>query len=106
MRLGLQAAGRGVIEFYRSSNLTFAASMAYYTLMSMFPFVLLVVSVLNRWSPGNSDTTLLELIARSLPSHFDFVSQQIQQLAQTPLRLSVAGTVLTAWASMGVFGAI
>jgi membrane protein len=105
-RLGWRAAGRGVIEFYRSSNLTFAASIAYYSLLSMFPFVLLVLSILNRWSPVKENSTLLEIIAQSLPPHFDFVSLQIQQLAQTPLRLSVAGTIIMAWASMGVFGAI
>jgi membrane protein len=105
-RLGWQAAGRGVIEFYRSSNLTFAASIAYYTLMSMFPFTLLMLVILQHWSPANGNATLLDIITRALPSHFDFVSQQIQQLGQTPLRLSVAGTLLTLWASMGVFGAI
>jgi len=105
-RLGWRAAGRGVIEFYKSSNLTFAASIAYYTLLSMFPFVLLVLSILNRWGPARENATLLEIIAQSLPPHFDFVSNQIKQLAATPLRLSVAGTLIMGWASMGVFGAI
>jgi len=105
-RLGWRAAGRGVIEFYNSSNLTFAASIAYYSLLSMFPFVLLILSIMNHLSPVDRNTTLLELIARSLPSHFDFVSAQIQDLAKTPLRLSVASTLLMLWASMGVFGAI
>jgi membrane protein len=105
-RLGWRAAGRGVIEFYNSSNLTFAASIAYYSLLSMFPFVLLVLSILNHLSPVDRNTTLLDLIARSLPSHFDFVSGQIQDLARTPLRLSIASTLLMLWASMGVFGAI
>ena len=105
-RIAWRAAGRGVIEFYRSSNLTFAASIAYYSLLSMFPFVLLVLSIMNRWRPTHNDTTLLDLIARALPSHFDFVSTQIQALAQTPLRLSVAGTIVALGASMGVFGAI
>jgi membrane protein len=105
-RLGWQSAGRGVVEFYRSSNLTFAASIAYYSLLSMFPFVLLVLSILNRWSPMHNDTTLLDLIARALPSHFEFVSTQIQTLARTPLQLGVAGTIVALAASMGVFGAI
>jgi hypothetical protein len=34
--LGVRAAGRGVVEFYNSSNLTFASSIAYYALLSFF----------------------------------------------------------------------
>ena len=37
-----RATDRGVIEFYNSDNLTFAASIAYYSLLSFFPFFLLV----------------------------------------------------------------
>ena len=105
-RLGWRAAGRGVIEFYNSSNLTFAASIAYYSLLSMFPFVLLVLSILDRWNPVGGNKTLLEIIARALPRNFEFVSAQIEGLAGTPLQLSVAGTLIALWASMGVFGAI
>jgi membrane protein len=97
---------RGVIEFYNSSNLTFAASIAYYSLLSMFPFVLLVLSILNRWNPVEGNTTLLEIIARALPRNFEFVSTQIQELTATPLQLSVVGTIVALWAAMGVFGAI
>ena len=104
-RLGWRAAARGVVEFFRSSNLTFAASIAYYSLLSMFPFVLLVLSILNRLSV-HANTSMLEIVAQSLPSHFDFVSTQIQQLARTPLRFSLTGTVIAIWASTGVFGAI
>ena len=43
IRLGVRAAGRGVVEFYNSENLTFASSIAFYSLLSLFPFVLLVL---------------------------------------------------------------
>ena len=41
-----RAAGRGVIEFYNSDNITFSSSIAYYSLISMFPFLMLVMAVL------------------------------------------------------------
>ena len=44
--LGWRATGRGVIEFYHSNNLTFASSIAYYSLLSVFPFILMVLTVL------------------------------------------------------------
>ena len=42
LRLAWRATGRGIIEFYQSNNLTFAASIAYYTLLSLFPFFLVI----------------------------------------------------------------
>ncbi len=106
LRLGWRAAGRGVIEFYNSNNLTFASSIAYYTLLSLFPFVLLILSIVSKLAVKKNPTTLVEIIVRALPHHFDFVVDRIHDLSNTPLRLSVLGTVVTVWASMGVFGAI
>jgi membrane protein len=106
--LGWRATRRGVIEFYRSSNLTYASSIAYYSLVSMFPFMLLVLSVLGRIAVGRAgnDQAAVELIDRVLPSNFEFLSRQIVQLEQAPIPLTIAGTLVTIWASMGVFGAI
>lgn len=106
--LSWRASRLGLIEFYHSNNLTFAASIAYYTLLSMFPFLMLVLSVLARVAVSGADAgpTLLDLLSNALPSRFEFVAKQLVTLANTPLNLSVAGTVITLWASMGVFGAV
>jgi len=106
--LAVRALRLGLVEFYRSSNLTFASSIAYYALLSIFPFLLLVLSVLARiaTNDGADAPTLLDLIGQALPSRFEFLSRQFTELARAPLNLSVAGTVVTLWASMGVFGAI
>jgi membrane protein len=107
--LAWRAAGRGVIEFYNSSNLTFAASIAYYTLLSIFPFLLLVLSILSRLAVGGhgaSGQTLLAMLTGAVPSDFEFLFVQVRELARAPLNLSLAGTIVTLWAAMGVFGAI
>lgn len=106
--LAWRALRLGFIEFYRSSNLTFASSIAYYALLSIFPFLLLILTVLARVAAdvGREGPTLLDLISRALPSRFEFLTRQIGELASAPLNLSVAGTIVTLWASMGVFGAI
>ena len=46
-RLTLLAIWRGVVGIYNSNDLTFASSIAYYTLLSLFPFFLLVLSILG-----------------------------------------------------------
>jgi membrane protein len=106
IRLGWRSAGRGVVEFYRSSNLTFAASIAFYSLLSLFPFLLLVLSIVGRLATGRAAATLQQFAASALPSHFDFVMAQIRALSDNSIQFGVAGTVVLLWASMGVFGAI
>jgi membrane protein len=102
------ATGRGVVEFYSSQNLTFAASIAYYALLSLFPFVLMVLTVISRLALGRAgdERALVNLVERALPSDFDFLSTQVVQLVRAPVPLTIAGVVVTVWASMGVFGAI
>ena len=39
---------RGFEGFYNSDNLTYAASIAYYALLSLFPFFLLALALLGR----------------------------------------------------------
>jgi membrane protein len=105
-RLGARAAGRGAIEFYSSNNLTFASSIAYYSLLSLFPFMLLLLTVLGRLAIAMDNETLIELLLLALPRHFEFVITQILELAQTPPALGLAGTFIMFWASMGFFGAV
>lgn len=105
LRLAWQAAGQGLIEFFRSDSLTFASSIAYYTLLSMFPFLWLVASLLGRIVV--SEQSLLPVIQSALPRELTFLTDQLRSLAAAPaLQLSLLGTVLMVWASMGVFGAI
>ncbi len=106
LRLGWRAAARGVVEFYSSDNLTFAASIAYYALLSFFPFVFLVLSLLSRIVVVQGGETLLHIIQRALPSRFDFVTDQIELMASAPVQVGVASTLVAIWASMGVFGAV
>ena len=106
-RLTLLAIWRGVIGVYNSEDLTFASSIAYYTLLSLFPFFLLAFSVLGSvTSDPNDRATILEFVLRYFPRQFEFVTTQLDSMQRNTVRLGVAGTLLMVWASMGVFGAI
>jgi len=108
LKLAWRATGRGVVEFYNSNNLTFASSIAYYALLSLFPFVLMVLTLVSRLAVGRAgdEQALVHLVERALPSDFEFLSRQVAQLQQTPVPLTIVGVIVTIWASMGVFGAI
>lgn len=107
MRLSLLAIWRGVGGFYNSHDLTFASSIAYYALLSLFPFFLLVFSILGSVTTNPADrSAILEFILRYFPRQFEFVTTQMDSLQQSRVRLGFAGSLLLIWASMGVFGAI
>lgn len=106
LRLGWRAAGLGLVDFYHSTNLTYAASIAYYAILSLFPFVVITLTIVSKFAMKDADNRMLEIAARALPSHFDFVSTQIQELARTPASIGLASTIVMIWAAMGVFSAI
>ena len=92
---------------YNSNDLTFASSIAYYSLLSLFPFFLLAFSILASVTSSESDrAAVLGFVLRYFPRQFEFVTVQLDALQQAPIRLGVAGSVLMIWAAMGVFGAI
>lgn len=107
IRLTLLAIWRGVVGFYNSDDLTFASSIAYYTLLSLFPFFLLAFSILGSVSSDPADrASILEFVLRYFPRQFEFVTSQLDAMQRNTVPLGVAGTVLMIWAAMGVFGAI
>jgi membrane protein len=98
---------RGVTGIYHSNDLTFAASIAYYSLLSLFPFFLLAFSILASVTSNETDrASVLSFVLRYFPRQFEFVTTQLDALQQAGLRLGIAGSVLMVWAAMGVFGAI
>ena len=107
IRLTAQAIWRGLTGVYNSDDLTFASSIAYYALLSLFPFFLLVLSLVALFTDSQSDrNALLAFVFRYFPRQLDFVDVQLAALQMAPARLGVAGSVLLVWAAMGVFGAV
>jgi len=105
VQLGFRAAGRGVVEFYQSANLTYAASIAYYSLLSLFPFLLLVLTILRSLALGPAGEALGSVFETALPANLAPVVDFIREF-NAPAALSVFGTIVMLWASMGVFGAL
>ncbi|HTI39602.1 MAG TPA: YihY/virulence factor BrkB family protein [Vicinamibacterales bacterium] len=107
IRLTGLAIWRGVVGIYQSNDLTFASSIAYYALLSLFPFFLLAFSILGSVTVDVGDRAeILGFVLRYFPRHFEFVTAQLDALQQARLRLGVAGSVVMIWAAMGVFSAI
>jgi membrane protein len=107
IRLTGLAVWRGLNGTYGSDDLTFAASIAYYALLSLFPFLLLLLSIVGNVTSSEADRdAVLRFVLSYFPRQFDFVRSQLDLLQQSRLQLGVAGSILMVWAAMGVFGAI
>ena len=106
-RLAVLALWRGFVGFYRSDNLTYAASIAYYALLSMFPFAMLGLAILGSVTADVQDRgAVLAFVLRYFPAQFDFITRQLDAFRDNPITFGVAGTVALVWGALGFFGAI
>jgi membrane protein len=106
-RLTSLAIWRGLTGFYNSDDLTFASSIAYYALLSLFPFFLLAFAIIASITSSEADRqAVLGFVLRYFPQKFSFVEEQLAAMQSAGFRLGVAGSLLMTWAAMGVFGAI
>ena len=107
LRLSGLAAWRAVVQLVNGNDVTHAASIAYYALLSFFPFLLLVFSLLGSITEDDNDRiAVLTFVFRYFPTQLDFVNNQLLAFRESRVELSVAGALALIWASLGVFGAI
>lgn len=106
-RLTAASAWGGLVGFYEGDNLTYAASIAYYALVSLFPFFLLASALVGRLTADEpSREAVLGFVLQYFPRQFDFISTQLDAFRAGGLSLGLAGTLGLIWGAFGVFGAI
>jgi membrane protein len=105
-RLTALSAWRGLEGFYNSDNLTYAASIAYYALLSLFPFFLLAFALLGRSTDdANNRNAVFEFVLRYFPTQFEFITTQLEAFRDATT-MGVTGTLALVWGAVGFFGAI
>jgi membrane protein len=101
------SAWRGLVGFYHSDDLVHAAAIAYYGLLSLFPFSMLVVSILGSVTADEGDrTAVVHFVLRYFPAQFDFITRQLDAFRRSTLGFGIAGSLVLIWGALGVFGAI
>ncbi len=101
------AAWRAFLELMNSSVLTHAASIAYFSLLSLFPFLLLLFSALGAFT-ANPDVRIavVDFVFQYFPRQFEFITGQIDAFEGQTVTLGVGGGLALVWASLGVFNAV
>jgi YihY family inner membrane protein len=107
LRLSGLAAWRAFVRLLNGDDLTHAAAISYYALLSLFPFLLLVTSLLGSIVADDTDRlAVLGFVFRYFPTRLDFVTTQLDAFRQTSVQIGLVGGLALMWASLGVFGAI
>jgi membrane protein len=98
---------RGFLGFCDSDDLTYAASIAYYALLSLFPFFLLAFALLGRATADvDNRVAVFSFVLRYFPTEFDFIAKQLDAFRTSTVTFGVAGTLGLLWGAGGFFGAI
>ena len=101
------SAWRGFLGFYNRDDLTHAASIAYYSLLSLFPFFLLALAILGGATADEAKRTqVLVFVLRYFPTQFDFITGQLDSFRNSQFTVGVGGTIALIWGAMGMFGAV
>lgn len=107
LKLVGHAALRGVVELYNSDGLTHAAAIAYYSLLSLFPFLLLLFSVLGSLTADQAARdAVIRFLFQYFPQQFDFIARQLDAFRAQSVSLGLGGSLTLMWASLGVFNAV
>ncbi|OFW46287.1 MAG: hypothetical protein A3J29_00090, partial [Acidobacteria bacterium RIFCSPLOWO2_12_FULL_67_14b] len=73
----------------------------------LFPFLLLVLSLVGTIVADDSDrTAVVNFAVNYFPARVGFITRQIDAFRETRLRIGVAGFAGLTWASLGFFGAV
>ena len=98
---------RGLVGFYNSDNFTYAASIAYYALLSIFPFAMLGFAIIGAVTADEQNRAdVLAFVLRYFPQQFEFITRQLDAFRASPLTLGIAGTIALVWGALGFFGAV
>lgn len=99
---------RAVIDKYnRDNGNILAASLAYYTLFSIFPLVLGLVAIAGFLMPSNGARDhFIHAIAAQFPGSSSFIESTLRQIIEGRGTAGIVATLGLIWSASGVFGAL
>jgi YihY family inner membrane protein len=93
-----------LVNFFRENSLTVSASIAYYSLLALFPLLLLLLAVsglfIRRFELSGRLALVLE---HYLPVKADFIMRELVGISRAYGRVSILSFLLLLWSSSGVF---
>jgi membrane protein len=108
--MSVQALKATVQEFIRDDAMGLAAQLAYYLILALFPFILVLVSLMGTFGTEQLATDMLQYFRRIMPQQvYELLNTYIKPIisgqAQAPGLLSF-GIIFTLWTASGAFAAL
>ncbi len=95
------------IRLFSGNDLTYASSIAYYALTSLFPLLLLSAAAIGLWTTDvTARADVARFLAQFFPAQIDLVRTQLDAVAGATIGMSVASVIVTIWVAAGIFRAI
>ncbi len=102
-----RAAWRAFIRLLNGAHLTYASSVAYCALLSLFPVFLLAFAAFGVVVASEANrAAIVGFFLQYFPARFDFVTRQLDWLARARLRIGIGGVLALVWAAHSVFSAL
>lgn len=108
--ISIRALKATVFEFQRDDALGLAAQLAFYLILALFPFILVLVSLMGTFSNEDLANTVLQYFESVTPPEvYQLISSYLGSVLsgknQAPGLFSI-GIVLTLWSASGAFAAL
>jgi membrane protein len=82
-----------------------SAALAYYTLLSIFPLLLLVLAATGLFLSPEVQERLVDALVDSLPTSRDLIVQNLEQVAQLRGPVGIVAFIFLIWTGSNAFGA-
>jgi membrane protein len=111
MRFWIRILLRSIGKFYNDNGTNLAAAVSYYVLLSLFPFLIFILSLLGMFfhnSPlrGQIVETIVELIPSSGPLNENSLVTALRRVEEISGVTGFIGLLVMAWSGSGMFGVI
>jgi YihY family inner membrane protein len=99
-----QVLEESLVRFFNEDSLAVSASIAYHSLLCIFPFLLLLITLSGFFITQTELAGRLAVIFdRYLPVRADFIFRNLQGLTRAYSKVGVISLVLLLWSSSGIF---
>src|ERR1035438_8835950 len=99
-----QVLGTALLNFFEEDSLMVSASIAYHSLLAIFPLLLLLLGMSGYYIKRFELTGHLSVVLqRYLPIRTDIIMQNLVGISRAYGRISVLSFLLLLWSSSGVF---
>lgn len=93
-----------ILGLRQDGGLHLAAGIAFFALFSLFPILLISVSILGfKFNQPGAAPGMMEFLSDFLPGHMDIIMKNFEAIAKDREKIGILGILILLWAGRGTF---